>query len=70
MIKEKPKQIEVGEWMYKGCFIQESTHPKLIGKYEVFKNDKPQTHVGRCYTFIEAKKLCEENECFEHVLEF
>lgn len=70
MTKEKPRQIEVGEWLYKGCFIQESIHPKLIGKYEVFKNDEPQTHVGRCYTFNEAKKLCEENECFENVLSF
>ena len=58
MPKEKPRQIEVGEWLYKGCFIQESTHPQLIGKYEVFKNDEPQTHVGRCHTFTEAKKLC------------
>lgn len=67
---EKPKQIEVGEYLYKGCFIQESTHSKLIGKYEVFKNDKPQSHVGRCYTFTEAKKLCVENECTENVLSF
>ena len=36
----KPKQIECGEWLYKGCFIKELEHPKLIGKYEVFKNDK------------------------------
>ena len=70
MAKEKPRQIEVGEWLYKGCFIQKSIHPKLLCKYEVFKNDEPQTHVGRCYTFTEAKKLCEENECFENVLSF
>lgn len=63
-------QIEVGEWLYKGCFIQEFEHPKLIGKYEVFKNDRSQTHVGRCFTFTEAKKLCEENECFENTLTF
>jgi hypothetical protein len=54
-MKEKPKQIEVAEWLYKGCFIQESVHPKLVGKYEVFKNNEEQTHVGRCYTFTEAK---------------
>jgi hypothetical protein len=70
MKNEKPKQIEVGEWLYKGCFIQESTHPQLIGKYEVFKNDKPQSHVGRCYTFTEAKRLCVENECTENALSF
>lgn len=69
MLKEKPKQIGLDEWIYKGCFIQESTHPH-IGRYEVFKNDKPQTHIGRCYTFTEAKKLCEKNECFENVLSF
>ena len=70
MSKEKPRQIEVGEWLYKGCFIQESTHPQLVGKYEVFKNDELQTHVDRCNTFAEAKKLCKENECFENVLSF
>jgi len=70
MSVEKPKQIEVGEWLYKGCFIQESEHPKLIGKYEVFKNNKPQSHVGRCYTFTEAKRLCKENECFDNELNY
>lgn len=64
------KQIDSDEWLYKGCFIQKSEHPQLIGKYEVFKNDERQTHVGRCYTFTEAKKLCVENECFENVLVF
>lgn len=66
----KPTQIDTYEWLYKGCFIQKFEHPKLIGKYSVFKNDIPQTDVGRCYTFAEAKKLCEENECFENVLSF
>jgi len=70
MSKEKPIQIEVGEWLYKGCFIQEFKHPKLVGKYEIFKNDEAQTHVDRCYTFTEAKKLCEENECIENILSF
>ena len=60
--KEKPKQIEVDEWIYKGCFIQKSEHPQLKGKYEVFKNNEEQTHIDRCHTFVEAKKLCEENE--------
>lgn len=67
---EKPKQIEVGEWLYKGCFIQESSHPQLIGKYEVFKNNENQDHVGRCYTFAEAKRLCKENECTENYLKY
>lgn len=68
--KEKPRKIEMGEWIYKGCFIQKSEHPHLKGKYEVFKNDEPQTHVDRCHTFAEAKRLCEENKCFENVLSF
>lgn len=70
MKKEKPIQIEVEEWLYKGCFIQKHNHPKLVGNYSVFKNDEPQTHVGVCYTFNEAKKLCEENECFVNFQSF
>ncbi|MBC7524807.1 MAG: hypothetical protein H7239_10245 [Flavobacterium sp.] len=66
----KPKQIEVDEWIYKGCFIQKSKHHNLIGNYEVFKNDELQFHVGRCHTFTDAKKLCEENECFKEKLKF
>ncbi len=68
--KETPKQIECEEWLYKGCFIQKIDHPQISGKYWVFKNDAGQTHVGHSYTFAEAKKLCEENECFENVLIF
>lgn len=64
--EDKPRQIEVGEWLYRGCFIQESVHPELIGKYEVFKNNESQDHVGRCHKFSEAKKLCEDNECFDN----
>lgn len=70
MTKDKPKQIDSEEWLFKGCFIQKSTHPKLVGKYEVFKNNEEQTHVGRCYTFTEAKKLCIENECSDNFLKF
>jgi hypothetical protein len=66
----KPLQIDSDEWLFKGCFIQRSKHPQLIGNYEVFKNDKGQTHVDRCYTFTEAKKLCIENECTENTLQF
>lgn len=70
MAKEKPRQIEVGEWIYKGCFIQEQQHPMLAGKYAVFKNDLLQVHIGRAYTFTEAKALCEANECFDNCLTF
>lgn len=69
-MKDKPKQIDSSEWLYKGCFIQQSKHPMLFGNYEVFKNDTQQTHVDRCHTFTEAMALCVENECNEHVLKF
>ena len=68
--KKKVKQIEPQEWIYKGCFIQEFKHPQLKGRYEVFKNNEEQTHIDRVATFIEAKKLCEENECFDNFREF
>jgi hypothetical protein len=70
MKKENPIQIEVGEWLYKGCFIQENTHPKLVGKYQIFKNNKEQTDIGRSHTFTEAKKMCEENTCSDNYLTF
>lgn len=70
MKSKKTQQIEDGEWLYRGCFIQRFEHPKLSGKYWVFKNDSMQTHVDSCFTFAEAKKLCEDNECFENVLKF
>ena len=60
-IQIAPTQIEVGEWWYKGCFIQEQEHPELL-KYCVFKDTKKQEHVDVCSTFKEAIKLCEENE--------
>ncbi len=68
--KVKPIQIDSQEWIYKGCFIQLFKHPKLKGKYEVFKNNKEQTHIDRTSTFLEAKKLCEVNECFDNFLLF
>ncbi len=67
---QKIKCISHDEWIYMGCFIQKSKHPQLIGNYEVFKNDKRQTHIGRCYTFAEAKKLCIENKCDINYLTF
>lgn len=69
--KEKPQQIEAGEWLYKGCFIQKNMpHPQLVGNFVVFKNNQAQDHVGRCFTFAEAKKLCKENECLDNYLIF
>lgn len=60
----KPVQIEVGEWYFKGCFIQAQNHPKLKA-YVVFKDTIGQEVIGDCMTFIEAKKLCRDNEVKE-----
>ena len=57
----KPKQIEVGEWWFKGCFIQEQNHPKLL-KYRVFKDTASQEDICTCQTFTEAKAQCRMNE--------
>lgn len=57
----KPIQIEVGEWYYKGCFIQEQDHPSLL-KYHVFKDTELQETIDVCSSFKQAKKLCQENE--------
>ena len=70
MSKEKPKKIDSDVWIYKGCFIQKVAHPVLFGKYFVFKNDKQQTHIDKTKTFVEAKKLCEQNECHANYLKF
>lgn len=70
MKNNNPVQIDSLEWLYKGCFIQKNDHPKLLGNYSVFKNNKNQDNIGRCFTFTEAKKLCCENECFDNYLKF
>jgi len=65
----KPKQIDPNEWLFHGCFIQESVYRNTDGKYLVFKNNEEEEHVGRCHTFTEAKRLCVENKCEEnHVI--
>jgi hypothetical protein len=63
-------KIDNDEWLYKGCFISKSIHPLLFGKYSVFKNDESQTWIDRAKNLKEAKKLCEENECFDNYLKF
>jgi len=57
----KPIAIEVGEWWFKGCFIQEQDHP-MLSKYVVFKDTEGQEHIGSCGTKKEAIKLCVDNE--------
>jgi hypothetical protein len=63
----KPIAIEVGEWWYKGCFIQEQNHPNL-SKYVVFKDSENQEHVGSVTTMVEAKQLCKDNEVVNYKL--
>lgn len=70
MGQKKPKQLDYDEWLYCGCFIQKFKHPQLIGLFEVFQNNKEQTHIARCHTFKEALKLCEKNECNDSYLKF
>jgi hypothetical protein len=68
--KRALKQIEVGEWLYKGCYIQLSQHIELYGKYEVFKNNEDQDHVGRTRNFREAMKMCRENKCDDNFYKY
>jgi hypothetical protein len=60
-INMKHIQIEIGEWWFKGCFIQEQTAPQL-SKYIVFADNETQTHIGTATTMKEAKQLCIDNE--------
>ena len=64
------KQIDFEEWLHHGCFIQKSEHPKLYGKYEVFKNDKNQTHIGRYKTKKDAIEAARKNKCVENYHQF
>lgn len=57
----KPIKIEIGEWWFKGCFIQQQDHP-MLSKYIVFGDTDGQPTIGTCGTFAEAKKLCRDNE--------
>lgn len=53
----KPILTEINEWEFKNSIIQKIEHPKLFGKYEVFKKNSEE-HIGRYATFEEAKKAC------------
>ena len=56
-----PIKIELGEWWFKGCFIQEQKHP-LLKRFHVFLDTENQKTVDTCSTFLDAKKLCDLNE--------
>jgi len=57
----KKVKIEVGEWYYCGCYIQEQNHPSLC-KYVVFKDYATQTHVDTASTMACAMLLCRKNK--------
>lgn len=61
---KKPIAIEIGEWYFKGCFIQEQDHC-MLDKYVVFKDTEDQDHVGTASSMAMAKKLCIDNEVKE-----
>jgi len=60
-LKKGPVQIEIGEWYYKGCFIQEQIHPLLL-KYHIFTDTLAQHTVGTTNSFKLAKLIAEQNE--------
>jgi hypothetical protein len=62
----KPFQIEVGEWWFKGCFIQEQNHPQL-DKYIVFQDTVLGMIVGTASKFTDAVQLCKDNEVTDYV---
>ena len=61
----KPIAIEVGEWWFKGCFIQEQNHP-MLSKYVVFKDTEGQETIDSASTMYEAKRLCVDNEVVDY----
>lgn len=62
----KPFQLEVGEWWFKGCFIQEQNHPQLA-KYTIFQDTVLGMTVGSASKFTDAIKICKENEVTDYV---
>ncbi len=62
----KPFQIEVGEWWFKGCFIQEQNHPQLA-KYTIFQDTVLGMTVGSASTMKEAIQICKDNEVTDYV---
>jgi hypothetical protein len=63
----KPFQIEIGEWWFKGCFIQEQNHPQLA-KYIVFQDTVLGMNVGTASNFKDAVQLCKDNEVTDYKL--
>lgn len=66
MEMNKPIQIEVGEWWFKGCFIQEQNHPQL-SKYTIFQDNVLGMTVGSASTMKQAIQICKDNEVKDYV---
>jgi len=62
----KPFQIELGEWWFKGCFIQEQNHPQLA-KYTIFQDTVLGMTVGSASTMKDAIQICKDNEVKDYV---
>lgn len=56
-----PVKIEDGEWYFKGCFITEQRHPKLL-PYHVHQDTEENLTVGVAKNWHQAHKMCVENE--------
>lgn len=70
VIGEVPVQIEDGEWLCSGNFIQKQDHPKLEGKYVVFSNNEEQTHIAVAYSFSQAVSFARLHPCNENYQQF
>ena len=48
------KNISYGYWSYNGCEVYLAEHPKLQGKYEIYKDSN---FIKRAYSLKEAKQI-------------
>ena len=48
------KNIGDGYWAYNGCDVYLAEHPKLLGKYEIYKGCD---FIQRAYSLKEAKQI-------------
>lgn len=51
------KTIGDGYWNYNGCDVYLAEHPKLIGKYEIYKGFD---FIKRAHTLKEVKQIIKE----------
>ncbi len=46
------KTIDVDMWEHKGYLIMKFEHPKLAGKYEIFKNNETEDRLGTRFSTL------------------